>query len=71
LPLIFCNEKKNVPSTTCCLVFPPTIQFEGNSSSESTLDGVFGVLDIGGMYYTLLGELPSYIVGLNTFWRPP
>jgi hypothetical protein len=41
------------------------------SSFKSTLDDVFGVLNVVAMYCTSLGELPSYLVGLNRFWRPP
>jgi hypothetical protein len=37
---------------------------------ESAFDKFFGVLDVGGIYWMLLGEHPTW-VGLKKCWRPP
>ncbi len=73
LPLIFCNEINK------CSINNLLFRASSNNSNwrrqissfKSTLDDVFGVLNVVAMYCTSLGELPSYLVGLNRFWRPP
>jgi len=73
LPLLFYNEERKC-SINNLLSYASSNNSNWRwqiSSSRSTLDDVFGVLNVGGMYCTLLGELLSYLVGLKTFWKPP